>query len=359
MEVKRRPARLVKPGDILREELEERGWTQSDFAGILGKPYQAVSEIINGKKEITPDTALRIADALGTSPELWLNLESSYRLGLAKEAQTDSPVSRRATLYNAVPLKELVKNGWIEYKENVDELEQQIISFLGIENLGQMKQVAVRFRASQVRSPRPESLVCWLRRAEILASAASAKSYASDNLAKGVSRLTTFSRSVGQRELVMRHLAELGVRLVIVPHLEKTYVDGAAFWLGKESPVVALSMRFDRADNFWFTLMHELAHILMHSAYGTKSFVDVELEKASTDQYENQANNQARDWLIPPDAYEQFLSRCRGRFSKQHVLDFAYELGISPGIVVGRLHFDGHVPYKNMRPLIPKASMYL
>ena len=81
----RRPARVVKPGDILREELVERGWSQKEFADMIGKPYQAVSEIINGRKGITADTALSFADALGTSPELWLNLESAYRLALARQ----------------------------------------------------------------------------------------------------------------------------------------------------------------------------------------------------------------------------------------------------------------------------------
>jgi len=90
MDTKRRPARLVKPGDILREELEERGWSQREFAGMIGKPYQAVSEIVNGKKGITPDTAIRFAQTLGTSPELWLSLESSYRLALALRKRDES-----------------------------------------------------------------------------------------------------------------------------------------------------------------------------------------------------------------------------------------------------------------------------
>lgn len=85
LDAKRRPAKLVKPGDILREELAERGWSQREFADMIGKPYQAVSEIINGKKGITADTALKFADVLGTSPELWLNLESAYRLALARQ----------------------------------------------------------------------------------------------------------------------------------------------------------------------------------------------------------------------------------------------------------------------------------
>lgn len=80
----------MKPGDILREELSERGWSQREFAERIGRPYQAVSEIVNGRKAITAETAIRFAEALGTSPELWLNLETSYRLALALRKRDES-----------------------------------------------------------------------------------------------------------------------------------------------------------------------------------------------------------------------------------------------------------------------------
>jgi HTH-type transcriptional regulator/antitoxin HigA len=80
------PAYTPSPGEILKMELDARGWSQRQFSMILGKPAQAVNEILRAKKQITPETALRIAAALGTSPELWLNLEADYRLALARQA---------------------------------------------------------------------------------------------------------------------------------------------------------------------------------------------------------------------------------------------------------------------------------
>lgn len=80
------PAYTPSPGEILKMELEARGWSQRQFSTILGKPAQAVNEIVRARKQITPETALRIAAALGTSPELWLNLEADYRLSLARRA---------------------------------------------------------------------------------------------------------------------------------------------------------------------------------------------------------------------------------------------------------------------------------
>ena len=96
------PAYTPPPGEILALELAERGWSQRQFAAILGKPFQAVNEIMHAKKQITPETALRIAAALGTSPELWLNLEADYRLTLARQnvspAMLDEIYSRSAAL---------------------------------------------------------------------------------------------------------------------------------------------------------------------------------------------------------------------------------------------------------------------
>jgi len=92
-------AEVFPPGEFLRDELDARNWTQSDLARILGRPLQVVNQIITGKKSITPQTAVELAAALGTSPDLWLNLETSYRL--AKTPPANPEIVRRARLAKA------------------------------------------------------------------------------------------------------------------------------------------------------------------------------------------------------------------------------------------------------------------
>lgn len=87
-------AEAFPPGEFIRDELEERGWTQRDLAEVLGRPLQTVNQIINGRKCITPETAVELAAALGTSPELWLNLEAGFRL--SRVAEPDPGIARRA-----------------------------------------------------------------------------------------------------------------------------------------------------------------------------------------------------------------------------------------------------------------------
>lgn len=131
--MERKVAEVFPPGEFIRDELEERGWTQNDLAEIMGRPIQAISEIVSGKKAITPETAQGLAGAFGTTPELWLNLENAYRLSLTK---TDSAqVARKARLYSLAPVHDLVERGWIQGSSNVSILETEIIQFFGLQTI--------------------------------------------------------------------------------------------------------------------------------------------------------------------------------------------------------------------------------
>src|SRR5438876_4686670 len=116
------------PGEYISEELEARGWSQLDLAEILGRPPQAVNEVIKGKRAITPDTARGLAEAFGTTAQVWLNLQSAY--DLARLHQTDSNlVSRKAKLYTLAPIGEMQKRGWIEKSSNFEVVEAQVTRF--------------------------------------------------------------------------------------------------------------------------------------------------------------------------------------------------------------------------------------
>jgi Domain of unknown function (DUF955). len=141
-----------------------------------------------------------------------------------------------------------------------------------------------------------------------------------------------------------------------VPRLERTYTDGAALH-ASEQPIVALTLRLDRIDNFWFTLMHELAHLVLgHEG----SFID---ETGDADcvlsAQEKKADRLASDWLVPPRAYRAYLAERRSRFPLDAVVTFAESIGRHPGIVVGRLHFEGNLNYKYLRATLAKVSPFL
>lgn len=125
-----KPARATSPGRVLLRELDARGWSQRDLAAIMGRPYQAINQIVRGVKRITPETARELAQAFGTSPELWINLEVNYRLQLAKQEKKEREIARRSHLYSLAPVAELIRRGQIEGSDDVDELEKQVREYL-------------------------------------------------------------------------------------------------------------------------------------------------------------------------------------------------------------------------------------
>jgi len=175
-----------------------------------------------------------------------------------------------------------------------------------------------------------------------------------------VRELSDHMRLVEDVALVPSTLARWGVRLVFLRHLTKTYLDGAAFWL-EEGPVVALTLRYDRIDSFWFTLMHELAHLVEGR---TEAYLDQledggaddTAEPAPVDPYEESANDLASRWLLAPEAFSDFVTRTEPRFSRVSIEAFAASQGRHPGIVLGRLQREGLVPYRNLRGLLVKVS---
>ena len=356
---KKRPFRPIPPGDILKEELDVRGWTQGDFAEITGKPLQAINTIIAGKKAITPETAILFSEALKTSPEFWLNLESAYRLDmLYQEQHKGEIVSRKAKLYNIAPVKELIKRGWIKTSESISQLEAEVIDFLGIPDLDTSPSIAANFRKSDKGVIDTPALMAWVRKAEIEARKMSCPEFDLKRLKQSIKNLPTFSAEDRSTRQIPQKLCELGIRLVFVPHLPQTRVDGAAFWLDKKLPVVALSLRMDRIDNCWFTLMHELAHLL-ESAKNSISYIDNDITGEPENEVEAKANQTARDILIPPESFQDFVSQNKPYFSRNVVISFAQELGIHPAIVVGRLQYEELIPYTNLRNLISKVRPVL
>jgi HTH-type transcriptional regulator / antitoxin HigA len=348
------PARVPPPGRILLRELEARGWTQKDLAEITARPMQTINEIVQAKKQITPETALEFAEAFGTSAEFWINLEINYRLHQARKETQEHKIGRKSKLYSLAPISELVKRGWLPATDTLEELEKQVCNFFGIHSIDESPKLAISFRCAQDRSPEAIAQLAWAKRVERLAEQQTVGQFDRERLQAEIPNILALAEHLEDVQKVPELLRSLGVYFVIVPHLSKTYLDGAAFYLGGH-PVVALTLRYDRIDSFWFTLMHELGHIV---AGHQGSYLDDLANLAPTNE-EAEANQLAADWLIDPLALESFVIKHQLRFSRQAIEGFAHEQKRYPGIVLGRLHNDKHIPHKNLRVLLVKVSSFL
>lgn len=354
------PAEVFPPGEFIRDELEERGWTQADLAEILGRPVQLVNEILAAKKGITPETARELGAAFDLSAEWFLRLENAYRLSLAKKEMT--PVSRRARLYAKIPIRELIKRGWITGSSDIAVLERQVCEFLGISSLDEESDCAFAARKSDGYDGVSAGQIAWFCRCKHLAGKRLARGrYIDSALRDALPRLPRDFVEESKLAELPERLSRLGVVLILLEHLPRTKIDGVAFWLAGR-PIVALSVRYDRVDAFWFTLLHELAHILLHR---DQTEIDVDLvgpdraDNAGKPVEEREADRHACEWLVPAAELNRFIAETKPYYSHDRIVRFAERLGVHPGIVVGQLQHREEIGYGHSRKYLVKVRHYL
>jgi HTH-type transcriptional regulator/antitoxin HigA len=349
-----KPARVFPPGRILNREIEARGWTQKDLADIMNRPPQVINEIIKGTKQITPETAIQLSKALGTSAIFWQNLEANYQLYLAKKQKDDSDIERRSRLYTIAPVAELIKRQWIPPTDSLDELEQVICEFLGINSPSEDPVLAANFRHNNQLNPEETSLIAWKKRVEYLVKKQEVSDFKIEQFKIAIPSIIACAEEEEMIAKIPKILKDLGIYFIIVPHLNKTYLDGATFYVDN-NPVIALTLRYNRIDSFWFTLMHEIGHIFA----GHKGIYLDDLTHLEDNKQELEANKLAKDWLISPNSFTEFIKKNNPKFSGKVITNFAKIQQIHPGIILGRLQYEGLVDYKNLRKYLVKVSPYL
>ena len=360
----RQMAEVFPPGEFIKEEIDARGWTQNDLADITGKSVRLISEVILGKRALTPDTAQALADALGTSAQFWMNMESAYQLSKLK---TDAaPVARRAKLYSYFPVKEMFKRGWIEATESLDVLEARFSAFCGmthLDNPPRFESYAAR-RTTYSEVDQSPMLTAWLYRSKQLAQGLTTAKFSTKSFDAAMVQLKTLMANPEDIRQVPRVLAEAGIRLVLIEPFPGMKLDGVCFWLDANSPVVAMTLRFDRIDNFWFVLMHELRHVANKDGQNGSAIIDENLGSEGHDAgvkppFEVKADQEAADAIIPTATFNDFVLRVAPLYSEQRIVGFAARIGVHPGIVVGQLHNQKQVPYSHYRKLIAKSKEHI
>lgn len=347
----RRAAEVFSPGEILRDELEERGWTQTDLADILGRSVGLVNEVIAGKRGITPETARGLAAALGTSPQFWMNLDAAYQLSRV-DSDPSQEISRRAKIYGKGPIKEMVRRGWIEHSENVDVLESQVLRFFELKSIEDEPEAFLHAarKSTNYSAPPSASQIAWLMRVKQLSYAVHAEQYSDAKFDELLPRLAALREEPLEIRNVPKLLSEAGIKLIVCEPLPGTKIDGACFW-SKRTPVVAISLRFDRIDNFWFVLAHELRHVR-----DGESALDIDLDAHRQNEARSKSEKDAdwfsADFLVPRVQMDGFIARVKPLYSTRRVEAFAKVIGVHPGIVVGQLQFRGEVPYSSFRKML-------
>ena len=329
----------MHPGFYIREEMEARGWIQRDLAFILGCKEQAVNPILSGKRGISPGMAKALGNAFDVPAEFFLNLQKQYELA---QAQEPSPgVAIRAKIQASYPVREMIKREWIVDTDAV-LLEAQLVRFFEVQTVGEIPYLAHAPKKSRHEEREiPPAQLAWLFRVRQMAKAISVARYSEKGLRAAIQRfegLMINPEDVGQ---VPKLLSECGVRFVVVESLQGSKIDGVCFWLDEQSPVIGLSARYDRIDNFWFVLRHEAEHVLCCHGRAEEIIDDLDGTRGGTGDSlsfdERVANQEAANFCVPSGRMESFMLRKHPFYYERDVLAFAALVQRHPGIVVGQM----------------------
>lgn len=337
------------PGEFIRDEIEARGWAQRDLAYILGVKDQAINPIMSGKRGISPDMAQSLSKAFGISAEYFLNLQKAYELSTAREA--DPAIERRATLQSVFPIREMIKRNWFEDTQDISLLETQVMRFFSSNSLDHVPCLAHNAKKGGDYSETTPLQWAWLYRVKQIAEEIVVPAYSERKLLSAINDLERFLVDPEEIRNVPRVLADAGVRFVIVETLPKANIDGVCFWLDQKSPVIGMTCRHDRIDNFWFVLRHEIEHLLNKDGQNeqlSSEIVDVDLdpEAQGLPKEEMRANVAASQFCADQDALDSFVIRKYPYMAERDTLGLARRLQRHPGIVVGQLQYKMAVQYK-------------
>lgn len=349
------PDWISPPGDTIADLLEERDWTQAQLAERLGYTTKHVSQLSNGKAPIGEETALKLERVLGSTAGFWLNREAQYRAQLAK-IEEEERLKTWTPWLDELPVKELMQQGTILNRRMVDKnkpgVVRDLLHFFGVASPDEWRGFYVGMQCAFRRTREAQSdvgtIAAWLRCGEIEAERLNCPKYNKSKFEKAVREIRTLTVLDPQKfgPEMQRLCWEAGAVFVLVPSIPRAHVSGMARWLNPHKALIQLSLYGKTNDRFWFTFFHEAAHILLHDKK------DIFLddcdggEKLSSRQ-EEEADQWAREFLIPSQ-YDAKLPQLR---SKQAVIEFAKQLSIHPGIVVGRLQHEEIVPMSWMNDL--------
>jgi HTH-type transcriptional regulator/antitoxin HigA len=338
----------IPPGEFLEEVLDDLGMSKAELARRMSRPAAKLSAIFKGEKAVTSDTALQLEKVVGVPAHIWTGLEAEYRLALSRrqEAEEQKRLRGEAGLVKKFGYSGLVTLGVVAKKTSPAEKALELQKFFGVtslKNIFRVHRYEAAFRCGRKGRGKgsPEAMAAWLRIGELEAQKRRCAPFQEKALRSAVPAIRGMTQDDPAQFLgkLYELLAKAGVALVLCPHLSGTYAHGATFWIGREKAVMMMTIRGKWADIFWFSLFHELGHVLLHARQTL--FIEGLDGDPSLQEQEKEADEFAADTLIPRAKYDAFVRK--GRFYREDIMSFVDAIGVAPGMVVGRLQHDGHL----------------
>ncbi len=345
-----KPSVAIAPGETLFELINSLGITQAELSRRMNRPLKVVNEIIKGKSAITPETALQLEQVLGKPASFWNNLEATYQ-GLRAREYLREQLSSLVNEAEKFPYTEMAGLNWVPRASDEIDRVHNLLSFFSVtsfDNIVEKAALKAAFDVSTKHKKDKPAIYAWLRQGVRQIEGFQTKDFDRSKLISTLPEIKGLTK-LSPEEFIPKLtsiLSDCGVAFVVVKSITNAPVFGSTRWLASNRALIQLSIRLRWADRFWFSLFHELGHIL----YGNKKDFNVDfLENNPDGDIEEKANSFARDALVSPEDYLKIVSVIAPRIrAKQPVYplvnSFAQTLNIHPGIIVGRLQHDGIFP---------------
>lgn len=334
------------PGQLIQALLNSRGWTQRVLAIVLGVDETGLNKIVAGKRSIDADFALGLSQIFDVPAEKFLQLQKDYDLAMARlVSRPDPKLATRASLFGELPVSEMIRRGWLKGVgdvRNVEAVEAALCRFFGADSVDEIEILPHAAKKTDVFGPATPAQLAWLYRVRHIAQETLVAKYSAGALNDALHKFKSLLGSPEAARKVPRIMTDCGIRFVIVESLPGAKIDGVCFWLNDKSPVIGMALRFDRIDNFWFVLRHEIEHVLReHGRAAAMLDVDLDGERAGTGpnipEEERVANEAAANFCVPQSSLERFIELKAPLFSERDIRGFAATYKIHPGLVAGQL----------------------
>ena len=332
--------RRFHPGVYIKDALDAIEMTSKEFSIRTGISERTLSGIINGNTSLSFEVAYQLSLFFDNSLDYWTNLQNQYDLYL-REQEEIKQIDNDFNLIKGMK-KYLQSLKYIDENDNKEVVVQKIRKIVGVNNLELLnkKDLLVCFKEQQTKNEANYfAQNFWVALALNEARKKNGVQYRKDYLLKHISEIRTMSML--DLEVFYPRLKEIfdksGISFVLLPYLSKSNIYGATKWFSKDNVMLAVSNRGEKADLFWFTIFHEISHVLMEhrreTLFNIKGIEDTE------------ADLMAANMLIPKDEWEAFIKK--NYFTIQTITDFANRIQVHPCIVLGRLHKEKErqVPY--------------
>lgn len=346
------PVVAIPPGESIRENMIYLGMDQEELAARLGITPKHLSNIINGNASLTHEMAIKLEDVIGPSAEFWMNLENDYQITKAR-IENESKLDKDLDILKKIPYLAMSEYGWVPETNDRKLRVRECREFFGVASLDRIEaSYGVMFRKQKlVGQVSDYGILAWLRKAEIEGLKSKVKKFNKVKL-RGLipyfRKLTLEEPEVFYPE-IQRLCAECGVALVLVEYLPKTAICGATIWRGDKA-IVALSLKGKKADIFWFTFFHEIAHLITHPK---KLYINYEKNgECGVNKEEVEADKIASEWLISNEDFNNFLELYDYR-KKEDIIRYSNAIDIAPCILVGRLMHEKIIDYNYHHDLRP------